>query len=136
MRAILAAIFISVFVSGPLAAQDQKIEAIENVISSQLDAFLKDDFATAFTFASPNIRSLFGSPDRFGMMVRQGYPMVWRPADVQYVGVEDGPGFKMQKVLITDQNGARHLLGYAMIQTPDGWQINGVQILRAPEVGA
>ena len=62
MRAILAGLLISVILSGPLAAQDQKVEAIEDVISSQIDAFLRDDFATAFTFASPNIQRLFGTP--------------------------------------------------------------------------
>ena len=62
--------------------------------------------------------------------------MVWRPADVRFVGVEDFRGSKMQKVLITDQDGTVHLLGYAMIETAEGWQIDGVQILRAPEVGA
>ena len=41
-----------------------------------------------------------------------------------------------QKILIRDQSGNVHLLDYQMIQTSDGWRINGVQLLRAPDVGA
>jgi len=36
-------------------------------------------------------------------------------------------------VLVTDQSGRTHVLDYQMVQTPEGWQINGVQLL--PEVG-
>jgi hypothetical protein len=39
-------------------------------------------------------------------------------------------------VLVTDAQGVPFVLEYQMIETPDGWQINGVQVLRAPEVGA
>ena len=60
-------------------SQSSSSPAIESVISKQIEAFRADDFATAFTFASPNIRSMFGTPDNFGVMVRRGYPMVWRP---------------------------------------------------------
>ena len=51
--------------------------------------FLQDDFATAFTFASPNIQGIFGTHQNFGQMVRSGYPMVWRPADVQYIELRE-----------------------------------------------
>lgn len=109
---------------------------IENTIQSQIDAFLVDDFATAFTFASPNIKQLFGSSDRFGQMVRNGFPMVWRPGEVQFLELRDINGALWQKVMIRDQAGALHMLDYQMIEGAEGWQINGVQILRAPDVGA
>jgi hypothetical protein len=105
-------------------------------IQGQIDAFLADDFATAFTFASPAIKGIFGTSDRFGSMVRQGYPMVWRPGSVRYLDLEDRAGALYQKVLITDAQGVPHLLEYQMIETAEGWQINGVRIIPAPEVGA
>ena len=120
----------------PAAGQEARNSAIEGVIQSQIEAFLEDDFATAFTFASPNIKRIFGSSERFGVMVRQGYPMVWRPADVRYLDLEEIDGRLWQKVMITDRSGALHVLGYQMIETADGWQINGVQVLEAPEIGA
>lgn len=109
---------------------------IEATISAQIDAFLKDDFAEAFTYASPNIQGMFGTSDRFGQMVRNGYPMVWRPGDVQYLELRDVGGALWQKVMIRDQQGGMHVLDYQMIETSEGWKINGVQILRAPGVSA
>ena len=108
---------------------------IEGTIQSQIDAFLADDFATAFTFASPNIQGLFGSADRFGAMVRGGYPMVWRPEDVQFLELRDLNGRLWQKVMVRDQAGGFHVLDYQMIETAEGWRINGVQLLPAPDLG-
>lgn len=59
--------------------------AIRGVIGSQLDAFEADDVDRAFGFASNGIRGMFGTPERFGQMVREGYPMVWRPGEVRYL---------------------------------------------------
>lgn len=109
---------------------------IRETIQSQIDAFQKDDFAQAFTFASPNIQSLFGTPENFGLMVRQGYPMVHRPADVKMLDLRTVDGRLWQRVMITDQQGRTHMLDYQMIETAEGWQINGVQLLPAPGVGA
>lgn len=109
---------------------------IEATIDGQIDAFLEDDFARAFTFASPNIQGMFGSSERFGQMVRQGYPMVWRPGDVQFLELREVAGNLWQRVLIRDQAGGMHMLDYQMIETDDGWRINGVQLLQAPDVSA
>ncbi|MEM0949845.1 MAG: DUF4864 domain-containing protein [Pseudomonadota bacterium] len=135
MRLITSLAIVFALLTGPAFAQESDPE-IPGVIQSQIDAFLQDDFATAFGFASPGIKRFFGSPDRFGQMVRQGYPMVWRPGDVQFLDQEPKDGAIHQKVLITDRAGVQHVLDYQMIPTDEGWQINGVQILRAPGVGA
>jgi hypothetical protein len=134
MRGLLLGTVAAVFMAGAAVAQDQA--AITATIQSQIDAFLADDFETAFTFASPAIKQMFGTSERFGSMVRQGYPMVWRPGSVKYLELEEKFGGLYQKVLVTDAQGVPFVLEYQMIETPDGWQINGVQVLRAPEVGA
>ena len=41
-----------------------------------------------------------------------------------------------QRVMVTDQAGNTHLLDYQMVETPEGWQINGVQLLPQSGVGA
>lgn len=109
---------------------------IEATITAQIDAFLEDDFAEAFTYASPNIQGMFGTSERFGQMVRNGYPMVWRPGDVQYLELRDVRGNLWQKVMIRDRQGGTHVLDYQMIETVEGWKINGVQLLDAPDVSA
>lgn len=123
----LAAALVAVTALGA-DAQDAEIRG---TISQQFEAFKADDFATAFTFASPSLQQFFQSPQNFGRMVTQGYPMVWRPAAVDYLELREADGAFFQKVQITDAKGRFHVLEYRMMQTPEGWRINGVQILEA-----
>jgi len=129
----IAAILIAFVLALPAAAQEQPIQ---NTITRQIDAFKIDDFREAFTFASPMIQGIFRTPENFGRMVSQGYPMVWRPAEVQYLDLREEDGVLIQKVMITDQDGTVHLLDYRMIETPDGWKINGVSLLDSAAVAA
>jgi len=133
MRQTLLALVLSLCVGSAAHAQDNPVE---DIINDQIAAFMADDFDAAFSYASPNIKRLFGSPERFGQMVIDGYPMVHRPAEVTMLGQQAMGAGVVQRVMIRDQGGRLHMLGYQMIETDDGWQINGVQLLRAPEVGA
>lgn len=116
---------------GPYSAAWSQESEIRDVISQQLQAFQKDDFAKAFTFASPVIKGIFGTSQRFGEMVKQGYPMVWRPADVKYGSLVDKDGLMEQTVFFTDHLGRVFQATYHMVETVDGWQINGVHIKEA-----
>ena len=107
-----------------------------DVIRDQISAFQADDFGAAFDHASPTIRRLFGTPDRFGEMVQSGYPMVYRPAEIRMLDQRDAGGARVQRVMIRDGSGRLHFLDYQMIPTDDGWLINGVQILQNAQVGA
>ena len=129
MRLLLASLFLAL----PAFAQDAPIQS---TIENQLQAFQADDFATAFTFASPNIKAIFGTPENFGRMVTEGYPMVHRPAAVKMLELREVAGGLWQRVMITDQMGRTHLLDYQMIEAEDGWQINAVYLLKAEGVGA
>jgi len=104
--------------------------AVEQVIQNQMNAFMEDDFTEAFKYASPMIRSIFGTPERFGDMVRNGYPMVWRPSDVRFFDSVERDGGVVQTVMVRDASGALHLLEYRMLQVEPGvWKINGVRLL-------
>lgn len=81
MRTFFLSLSLLICFSTSVVAEDTKIQ---NVIAAQIEAFQQDDFQTAFTFASPKIQMLFGSPENFGKMVQNGYPMVWRPSDVTF----------------------------------------------------
>jgi hypothetical protein len=133
MRNGVYAVLFAAVLALPAMAQE---EPIRNTIQSQIDAFQADDFAKAFTFASPTIKQMFGTPENFGAMVKNGYPMVYRPAEVQMLDLRDVAGNLWQRVRITDQAGAGWFLDYMMVETAEGWQINAVQILPAPDVGA
>lgn len=110
-------------------------DAIQSTILDQIDAFKADDFARAFTFASPVIKGIFGTPDNFGMMVRNGYPMVYRPSEVRMLERRQVAGQTVQRVLITDADGRSHVLDYQMIETAEGWQINGVTLVPSGGLG-
>lgn len=129
MRQIFGAILISLLTILPAQAD----EDIEGVISAQIEAFLADDFETAFTFASPMIKNIFGTPERFGAMVRNGYPMVWRPRDVEFLAIERRGRELWQNVMVRDADGAMHILEYQMIPGENGWKINAVRVRKAVE---
>jgi len=131
-RWVIGTILAIAFATGA-AAQGTEIK---DVITRQIEAFEADDFATAFGFASPSIRGLFGTPENFGRMVTQGYPMVWRPADVTYLDLRQERGALAQRVRIQDKAGRFHVLDYFMIETDQGWKINGVQFVSTEEFSA
>jgi len=112
------------------AAQAQEAD-IKGVISNQIDAFEVDDFERAFTYASPMIQQLFGSPQNFGTMVRNGFPMVWRPAELRFLELRKTETGLWQRVMVTDRAGRVHLLDYQMITSKGGWKINAVQPVQA-----
>lgn len=116
----------------PAGAQEGPIR---DTIQNQLEAFQADDFSRAFTFASPTIKGVFGTPENFGAMVRNGYPMVHRPAEVRMLDLREVGGRLWQRVMITDQAGRTHVLDYQMIETAEGWQINAVQLLAEAGTG-
>ena len=143
MQSLLTCLFMSLAVVAaspmPIAAQtapEAATGSIEGTIRGQIDAFLADDFNRAFTFASPMIQGMFGTPENFGAMVRQGYPMVYHPTSVRMLEQREVSGNIWQRIMVTDQAGATHMLDYQMIQTDKGWQINGVQLLPSVGVGA
>ncbi|GIT91242.1 hypothetical protein JANAI62_16970 [Jannaschia pagri] len=132
MKQLCAAVF---FAFAPIAAVAQQ-DAFAGVIEGQIEAFLADDMETAFGFAAPGIQSMFRTPETFGRMVQQGYPMVWRPDTVEYLSARQTERGWMQDILITDASGRLHRLAYLMLETADGWKIGGVQVVTAPDVGA
>jgi hypothetical protein len=116
-----------------LALPAKANEDIEKVISSQIDAFLADDFETAFTYASPMIKDIFGTPEKFGQMVRQGYSMVWRPSEVNFLSIDRRGKELWQNVMVRDAEGALYILEYQMIPGEMGWLINAVRVRKATE---
>ena len=130
MRYVMLGLVLALGLGRPAAAQEADIRA---VIDRQVAAFEAEDVERAFSYASPGIRGLFGTPENFGAMVRSGYPMVWRPGELHYLELREVAARLWQKVLVRDRAGALHLLDYQMIETGAGWKINAVQILKMPD---
>ncbi len=133
-KALLVAAALS-FAPAPPAVADPAADS-RAVIERQLDAFQRDDWAEAFAFASPSIQRQFQNPERFSEMVRGGYPMVWRPADVAFLDAERRGAALIQRLRLTDAAGIAYIARYQMVEIDGAWRIAGVFIERAPDVGA
>ena len=122
--------------AGPLDDVTQGDAAsIEQVIRSQLDAFQVDDGDLAFSFASPSIRAIFGTPDRFMQMVRTGYRPVYRPREVEFGRLIEFQGQPTQLVTLVGPDGRVVAAYYLMERQPDGiWRIDGCVLREAPAV--
>ncbi len=127
MRAIIFSV-ITALMAGPLLAQ----EGPGPVIRQQFDAFRADDLPRAFSHASPMIQGYFRTPEIFGDMVARGYPQIRNPGEVTLQDLREEAGRLIQRVTVFDANGLPHLFDYEMIETENGWKINGVRYVAGP----
>lgn len=119
------------------ATGDVDKSAIVGVIQKQLDAFQGDRAAEAFGYASPAIQQMFGTPDNFLAMVRQGYPPVYRPRSVDFRDLVTTEGRIVQKVLFVGPDGVPVVAEYFMQRQPDGsWRIDGCRLERSGDESA
>ena len=120
--------------SGISAAQsDAERATVQNVIEQQLSAFLRDDAAAAYSFASPGIQNMFPTEEIFMDMVRQGYAPVYRPRSHAFGAIRQTPAGLEQIVDIVDAEGQEWTALYTLQQQPDGsWKITGCFLLKKP----
>jgi hypothetical protein len=111
-------------------------DAIRAVVLSQLRAFQADDLGAAFAHASPDIQSKFGTPETFGRMVATGYPMIWRPARYEMLGLRQTPAGPVQMVLFEDARGQLFEAAYEMERIGGAWRIDGVYLRHLPGAGS
>ena len=110
---------------------------IERVISMQIEAFRRHDGDTAFSFASPAIREMFGDTPHFMAMVRRGYQPVYRPRSFAFDGLVQMDGRIVQRVEVIGPDGTGALALYTMERELDGsWKIAGCELTESERVGA
>ena len=136
VRSLAAAVLVAAALALPAHAGDPAGAAdARSVIQSQLDAFRAKSAEDAYEFAAPNIRRLFPTPKVFGLMVRRGYPMVWDPADAEFLDARSlGDGI-VQRLRFIDRQGRAHIAEYMMIMVDGDWRIAGVSITRDESFG-
>lgn len=106
-------------------------DGIRATISRQLDAFGRDDWVEAFTYASPMLQKLFGTPEQFRNMVLGGYRAVYRPQQVTFRELDTSGPRPVQMVFFIGPDGLAYLAAYEMEQQQDGsWRISAVQLIR------
>ena len=124
-----------------VAADEEPSEAdwvsIRVVISSQLDAFKRDDADAAFSFASPAIQQQFHTSGEFMQMVRAGYAPVYRPATVRFLEPFVLSGQPIQPLEIVAPDASVVVAFYMMERQPGGeWKIGGCALGASSAVSA
>jgi hypothetical protein len=130
---LLAALFAALQALVPaqaqaLSAKDEK--AVQTVVQSQLAAFAKDDADKAFSYAAPQLRKSIGNSSAFMAMVKNSYPVVYRPASVAFLKPEGSGDDVIQRVQMLDASGASYLAVYSLQRQKDKtWRISGCALV-------
>ena len=111
--------------SSTLVFADER-ELILNTISSQIEAFKENNIEKAYTFAAPNIQAQFSNPEVFGLMVKNGYPTIWRPKSFKFTKFQDLGNKSIQRVLFQSYDGRLETYDYILEKYDDLWKIAGV----------
>jgi len=129
MRAIVLLLVFLFGVVAPARADD--VAAAQSVIRAQEKAFSRDDAATAYSHAAPEIKQLFPQADMFMQMVQQGYAPVYRHKSFEFGEARSAQGRIAQRVHIVDDNGEAWEAMYTLEQQPDGsLKITGCSLLK------
>ena len=101
-------------------------EIVKKVISSQLKAFKEENVEKAYSFAAPNIKKQFFNAKNFGLMVKNGYPVIWKPKNYQFVKFSSNGTRSIQRVLFRSSTDALLTYDYLLEKFSNEWRIAGV----------
>lgn len=103
---------------------------IKATITGQMKALKVGDAVTAYSFAAPEIKRLFPTPERFISMVRKGYEPVTHAVSPRFLrqrAMQDGG--VAQEVIFSDDAGQPWRALYTLEEQADGsWRITGVYL--------
>ncbi|HEX4880582.1 MAG TPA: DUF4864 domain-containing protein [Limnobacter sp.] len=120
------------FTKSALADTVQDRRDTQAVIEAQLAAFQANDSEKAFSYATPNIQTLFGNAATFMQMVKEGYDVVYRPAAVHFVRFETDGANALHVLQMADRNKTLWNVYYVLEKRPDGrWKISSCETERA-----
>ncbi len=131
MRAFVLLIACLIGLASPARAADD-VAAAQAIISSLVEALGRDDAATAFAYAAPEIREMFPQAETFMSMVRRSYAPVYRHKSFEFGEARTSDGKIAQQVHIIDADGVAWEALYTLEQQPDGSvKITGCILVKA-----
>ena len=134
---IIFGLFLLIAMPGAAMA-DEPLDTGQSIIRKQIAAFLNDDAATAYSFASPAIQGKFVNQDMFFDMVKRAYQPVYRPGNFAFGRSKVSDSEIVQEVVIRGPDGKDWTALYQLTKQPDGsWKINAVRMMQAapgPEI--
>jgi len=126
--ALLAVLLFSL--ASPLCAADDVVAA-QRIIRSQVEAFGRDDAATAYSYAASGIQEMIPQADIFLGMVRHSYAPVYRHKSFEFGEARASDGKIAQQVHIVDSNGVPWEALYTLEPEPDGsLKISGCVLIK------
>lgn len=111
--------------SSSTAACADDLEALDAVITEQLDAFAADDWDRAWSLTSREFRAAGVDADGLREIVTQGYPEAADAADHEVVGCLFADDEAQVLIDITASDGATLGLVYLMTREGGDWRISG-----------
>jgi hypothetical protein len=108
---------------------------VRHVVSQQIAAFQNEDSELAFSFASPVIRTQFGSPQNFMRTVKTHYSSIYSTRSFTFGRHVAQDGHVMQEIeFVSAADNSIHLAVYKLIKFKKyGWRITGVELVPKPE---
>ena len=102
------------------------------VIKSQIAAFQRDDRDMAFSYASPEVQSQFGTADAFLARFAAPYKPVYQPKSVIFLNLAFSRGRLVQRVLLQGPDSIAVVALFPMMQMNDGsWRVDGCVLVPA-----
>jgi putative lipoic acid-binding regulatory protein len=95
------------------------------LVLRQIDALRRHDFATAYGFASRELRRNF-SRGEFEWMLRRAHPEVADSTFASVVRTHESGGFVYVTVKVRGRNGESVEALYEMVHEADGWRVNAL----------
>jgi Domain of unknown function (DUF4864) len=131
MRTAILLLALLLGLTAPALAADD-IATAQGVISSQAEAFGRDDAKTAYSYAAPAIREMFPQADIFMFMVQNSYAPVYRHKSFEFGEARLADDKVAQRVHIVDANGEAWEALYTLERQADGsLKIIGCVLLKA-----
>lgn len=105
-------------------------EKIRSVIQLQLNAFNREDYDTAYSFASRHIQTNFSRLE-FEQMVKSGYPQIARSrrAVFEKIAFLETESRAVATVMITGLDRTTITANYRMVWEDGRWRIDGVMTI-------
>lgn len=113
----------------------EDVEAIHEVVQTQLDAFAVEDAQRAFDQASDSTQALLGSPEALMDIVREWFRPLYRPQKTEFLPADVLGDQALQEVVITDGNSTVWIAIFQMSMNDEAdWKIDSYHLIETASV--
>ena len=121
----------------PIACSEIAQVGIESTINSQTQAFSNEDFELAYTFASPSFRANVTLNSFVGIIAGSYGPLI-SSSTLSFRDCYTNPDESLGVIDVRFVQGGEDVYGlrYLMVETPDGWRVEGASNLEVVGKGA